>query len=104
MTFPKISAECLLATVTKASQTQAMDEFAAGVMMDMTIEQPETMAAIVALLEPWLKPQPEIQTVELAQAQDVMLQACFVVLGVVMKSMAAQQEADEMNEAWGDEE
>ena len=101
MAFPKISPECLLATLSKVSQAQPMDEFAASVITDMLVEQPDTMEAIVALLEPWLKPQPEIETVELAQAQDIILQSCFVVLGVVLKSIAAQQEADEMNEAWG---
>ena len=100
MAFPKISEECLLATITKASQ-KSQDEFAADFMMDMTREQPETMAAVVAMLEPFLKPQPDIETVELAIAQEVMLQAVFAVLGVVFKAMNAQQEADEMNEAWG---
>ena len=100
MTLPKISDECLLATITKATQTP-QDEFAAEFMMDMTTEHPETMAAIVAMLEPFLKPQPDIETVRLDIAQEVILQATFSVLGVVVKAMSAQAEADEMNEAWG---
>ena len=100
MAFPKISEECLMATITKATQ-KSQDEFAADFMMDMTKDQPETMQAIVAMLEPFLKPQPDIETVELAVAQEVMLQAVFTVLGIFSKAMNAQQEADEMNEAWG---
>jgi len=99
MTFPKISDECLLATLTKATQ-QPPDKFAAEFMMQLTVEQPETMAAIVAMLEPFLKPQPDIETVSLVAAQDVILQSTMSILGVVLKSIAAQQEADEMNEAW----
>jgi hypothetical protein len=78
-----------------------MKEFAKGVITDLLDEQPATMEAIIALLEPWLKPQPDVEVVELEVAQDIILQACFTVLGVVLKSIAAQQEADEMNEAWG---
>jgi len=99
MTFPKISDECLLATLSKATQ-KPQDEFAAEFMMDFLAEQPETMAAIVAMLDPYLKPQPDIETVELSQAQDIILQSTMSILGVVLKSIAAQQEADEMNEAW----
>jgi hypothetical protein len=103
MAFPKISSECLLATITKASQ-QPQDVFAAEFMVDMLREQPDVMEVIVGLLEPWLTPQPEIETVDLAQAQDIILQSCFAVLGIVLKSLNAQQEADEMNEAWGENE
>ena len=99
MTYPKISDECLLATLSKATQ-KPQDEFAADFMMDLMAEQPETMQAIVAMLEPYLKPQPDIETVELAQAQEILLQSTMSILGVVLKSIAAQQEADEMNEAW----
>ena len=99
MTFPKISETTLLATLSKATQ-QPQAEFAAEFMMDMLKEQPETMAAIVAMLEPFLKPQPDIETVELAVAQEVILQASMSILGIVLKSIGAQQEADEMNEAW----
>jgi len=100
MTFPKISLECLLATITKATQ-KPQDEFAAEFMLDFVQEQPDTMAAIVAMLEPYLKTQPEGETVLIAEAQDLILQATFTVLGVVMKAVNAQQEAEEMNEAWG---
>tara|TARA_R110002020_G_scaffold103752_9_gene243151 strand:- start:943 stop:1245 length:303 start_codon:yes stop_codon:yes gene_type:complete len=100
MTFPKISDACLLATLTKATQ-RPQDEFAAEFMTQLTIEQPETMQMIVAMLEPFLKPQPDIETVSLAQAQDVILQSTMSILGIVLQSIAAQQEADEMNEAWG---
>ena len=100
MTFPKISDECLLATLSKATQ-KPQKEFAAEFMMDMLDEQPATMQAIVAMLEPFLKPQPDIETVELAVAQEVILQASMSILGIVLKSIAAQKEADEMNEHWG---
>lgn len=100
MAFPKISDECLLATLSKATQ-KPQQEFAAEFMMDMLEEQPETMAAIVAMLEPFMKPQPDIETVELAVAQEVILQASMSILGIVLKSITAQQEADEMNEHWG---
>jgi len=100
MTFPKISAECLLATLSKASQEVPMDEFAADIMGQMLAEQPETMAGIVCLLEPFLKPQPDIEVVELSVAQEVILNCTFTVLGVVLKAIAAQQEADEMDEVW----
>ena len=99
MGFPKISDECLLATLSKAAQ-KSPDEFAAEFMAQFTIEQPETMQLIVAMLEPFLKPQPDIETVSLVAAQDVILQATMSILGIVLKSIAAQQEADEMNEVW----
>jgi len=104
MAFPKISPDCLLATVSKAASEGPMDEFAASVMTDMLVEQPDTMAGLVCLLEPFLSPQPDIEVVELSIAQDVILQCTFTVLGIVLKSIAAQQEADEMNEAWGENE
>ena len=51
MTLPTITEECVLAQLSKATQ-KPMDEFAADVMMELTSEQPVTMACIVALLEP----------------------------------------------------
>ena len=100
MTLPTITEECLLAQVSKATQ-KPQDEFAADVMAELLEEQPVAMAAVVALLEPFLKPQEEIETVSLEQAQEVVLQASFTVLGVLFKSLNAQVEANEMNEHWG---
>ena len=101
MTLPTITESCLLAQLSKATQ-KPQDEFAAEVMTELLEEQPVAMSAIVALLEPFLKPQEEIETVSLEQAQEVILQATFTVLGVVFKTLNAQAEADEMNEAWGE--
>ena len=100
MTLPTITEECVLAQLSKATQ-QPMDEFAADVMMELTSEQPVKMACIVALLEPFMKPQPEIQDVSLEQAQEVVLQATMTVVGIILKSLNAQSEANEMNEHWG---
>ena len=100
MTLPTITENCLIAQLSKATQ-KPQDEFAADVMAELLEEQPSTMAAIVALLEPFLKPQPDIEAVELAVAQEVILQASFTVLGVVLKTLNAQIEANEMNEHWG---
>ena len=48
-----------------------------------------------------MKPQPEIQDVSLEQAQEVILQATMTVVGIILKSLNAQSEANEMNEHWG---
>lgn len=100
MTLPTITEECLLAQVSKATQ-KPQEEFAADIMTELLEEQPVAMAAVVALLEPFLKPQEEIETVSLEVAQEVILQASFTVLGVIFKSLNAQVEANEMNEHWG---
>ncbi len=101
MTLPTITEDCLVAQLAKATQ-KPQDEFAAEVMTELLEEQPVAMAAIVALLEPFLKPQEDIETVSLEQAQEVILQASFSVLGVFVKSLNAQAEANEMNDAWGE--
>ena len=49
MTLPKISTDCLLATISKMSQVPRQ-EFAADVMTDLAINSPELMGALTALL------------------------------------------------------
>ena len=100
MTLPTITESCLLAQLSKFTQ-KPQNEFAAEVIVELLEKQPYAMEVAVGLLEPFLKPQPEITEVSLEQAQEIVMQASFTVLGVFLKSLEAQAEADEMDEHWG---
>ena len=99
MTLPKISTDCLLATISKMSQVPRQ-EFAADVMTDLAINSPELMGALTALLSGLLEPQ-DVEQVDLAVAQEILLETVFVCVGITLKSLNAQAEANELNEAWG---
>ena len=96
MTFPKVTDTCILATMAKATQSSP-DKFAADTMMGLLDEQPEMMAAITALLHK-MSGADEIGTPEM----EAVLMATFCVLGISLKAIGAQMEANELNEAWGE--
>ena len=96
MTFPKVTDTCILAVMDKAVQSSP-DKFAAETMMGLLDEQPEMMAAITALLQK-MGGADEIGTPEM----ETVLMATFCVLGISLKAIGAQMEANELNEAWGE--
>jgi len=95
MTFPKISDNCVLATIAKCSQTHPQD-FAAETMKALVEEQPALMSAITELL--LVSTGGDLETLE------TQLTSTFCILGLSLKAMSAQMEANELNEAWGGEE
>ena len=99
MTLPTITEDCLLAQLSKFTQ-KSQNEFATEIITELLEKQPHAMSVAVGLLEPFLKPQPEITEVSLDQAQEILMQASFCVLGVFLKAMNAQIEANEMDENW----
>ena len=99
MTLPIITEACLLAQLSKFVE-KPQNEFATEVITELLKEQPHAMEVAVGLLEPFLKPQPGITEVSLVQAQEIVMQASFTVLGVFLKAMNAQIEANEMDENW----
>ena len=95
MTLPVITHTCLEAVVEKSIQAPP-HLFAHDSMMQLKDEQPALVSALMALLLPIVESKSlDSNTVEL------ILQTCFCVLGVTMRATKAQIEADEMNEAWG---
>ena len=93
MTFPKVSDECVLATISKCTQVHPQ-EFATQTMTTFMSEQPALMAAITELL---------MASSGYNQAElEGQLTATFCILGISLKAMAAQIEANELNEAWGE--
>ena len=98
MTLPTITESCLLAQLSKFTQ-KSQTEFATEVITELLEKQPHAMEVAISLLEPCLKPQPEITEVSLVQAQEIVMQASFTVLGVFLKAMNAQNEANEMDES-----
>tara|TARA_Y100000590_G_scaffold331907_1_gene377260 strand:+ start:4310 stop:4612 length:303 start_codon:yes stop_codon:yes gene_type:complete len=100
MTLPKISPEALIAQIDKATQ-KSRDEFAADIMLELTSEQPAMMAAIVGMLEPLLSKPEGIEEVPIEVAQEIILESTFSAIGLVLKTLNAQIEAEEMNQHWG---
>ena len=100
MTIPRITEECVMATVDKAIQTHP-EIFAATTMLEMKKDQPALCAALTSLLKPFLDPStPAADEMPVELAQEMILMASFCLVGVAVKSIKAQIEANEMNEAW----
>ena len=93
MTFPKVSDVCVMATLSKLTQTHPQ-EFATKTMTALIEEQPALMAAITELLL--------VSAGEDIEAMEGQLTATFCILGLFSKAVTAQIEADELNEAWGE--
>ena len=101
MTIPQITDECLHAVVEKAIQTHP-EIFAATTMLEMKVEQPALCAGLTALLKPFLQPtSEEVGDMPIEVCQEMILMASFCLVGVAVKSIKAQIEANEMNEVWG---
>ena len=99
MALPKISMSCFLAQLSKAVQ-QSPDDFSAEFMMRMTEEQPELMACIVTMLNPMVHIPEGIEDVPADVVKEMCLVSTFCVMGVVLESLSATIDAEEMNEAW----
>ena len=99
MTIPKISMTCFLAQLSKSTQKDP-DHFAADFMMRLTDKQPEMMACIVAMIKPMVTMPDEVEEIPADVSAEMCLLAVFCVLGVVMESISATIDAEEMNEAW----
>jgi hypothetical protein len=82
------------------STQQDPDHFAADFMMRLTDEQPDMMACIVAMIKPMVKVPDDMEAIPAAMAAEMCLLGVFCVLGVVMESISATIDAEEMNEAW----
>ena len=98
MAIPKISMPCFLAQLSKAVQ-QSPDDFSAEFMMRMNEEQPELMSCIVAMLQPMVD-MPEGIEVPADVVKEMCLVSTFCVMGVVLESISATIDAEEMDEAW----
>lgn len=99
MTIPKISMPCFLAQLSKSVQSDP-DEFAADFMMKLTEEQPEMMACIVAMIKPMVQMPDGADSIPADIAAEMTLLSVFCVMGVVLESISATIDAEEMNEAW----
>ena len=98
MTLPKISAKCFLAQLSKSTQKDP-DQFASDFMMKLSDEQPDMMRCIVSMVRPMVKLPPEME-ISSELASEMCLLGVFCVLGVVMESISATIDAEDMNEAW----
>ena len=104
MKLPKITKECFLAHMHKAMQ-QDPQIFAGETMLKLKVEQPALVTGVASMLAPFIEAkseeEEEEQKVSLAAAKEVLLMACFCVVGVTMQAINAQIESEEMNEIWG---
>ena len=110
--LPKISLECLLATMQKATQDDP-GEFAIATMTGMAADQPHLMAAVQQTVGMFLgdedqhfgaetndgEPMPEMVPTEFAK--EMICMSTFCILGIAMKAVAATLEAAELEEQWG---
>ena len=84
----------------KAYRKELTGEKASDFMMRLTDEQPEMMACIVAMIKPMVQVPDEVEEIPADVSAEMCLLAVFCVLGVVMESISATIDAEEMNEAW----
>lgn len=112
-TIPKISLECLLATMQKATQADP-GEFAIATMTGMSVDQPHLMAAVQQTVGMFLgddegqhfgaetddgEPMPEMVPTEFAK--EMICLSTFCVLGIAMKAVESTLGAAELEEQWG---
>ena len=102
MKLPKVTKECFLAHMHKAMQQDPQD-FACETMLKLKDKQPAITSGVASMLGPFIDAtgEEEEQPVSLAQAKEVLLMACFCVVGVTLQAINAQIESEEMNEVWG---
>ena len=103
MKLPEITKECFIAHMNKATQ-QDPQIFACETMLKLKVEQPALVTGVASMLAPFVEAkseEEEEQKVSLAAAKEVLLMACFCVVGVTMQAINAQLESEEMNEIWG---
>lgn len=110
MTIPKISLDCLVATMQKATQDDP-SKFAVETMTNMSVEQPHLMLAVQQTVAMFMGEDGE-GAGEFVPAEDDMVSAdfakemicmsTFCILGIAMKAVAATLEAAELEEQWGE--
>ena len=100
MKLPKITKECFIAHMHKAMQ-QDPQIFACETMLRLKDEQPAITSGVASMLGPFIAERDDDQSVSLSQAREVLLMACFCVVGVTLQAIDAQIESEEMNEIWG---
>ena len=104
MTLPRISIEVIDATSEKVLQNHSKPElFAVETMLGLMEEQPALFSVLNAFMSNAIAGGEDVDAVPAAFCQEMMLQSCFVGVGLALKAMNAQVEADELNEAWGGE-
>ena len=103
MTLPTVTHECLMAILEKATQ-QEPQKFAAETMVEMMKNQPVLMEGIGTVISPFIKvmEENEVEGHELdgSLRAELIIMAQFCVIGITVKAINAQIEADEMNEVW----
>ncbi len=103
MKLPKITKECFIAHMHKAMQ-QDPQIYAIETMLKLKDEQPAITTGVASMLGPFIDAtsgEEDEQTVSLSAAKEVLLMACFCVVGVTLQAIDAQIESEEMNEIWG---
>ena len=103
MKLPKVTDECLTAILEKAVQKQP-DVFAQEIMLELMASQPHLIEGITSVMQPFLEiiGENEFHGNELDgdMRQEVMIMGHFCILGIAIKALNAQVEAEEMNEVW----
>ena len=103
MKLPKVTDTCLTAILEKATQ-QPPDLFAQETMLELMSSQPALMEGVTAALQPFLEiiGENEFRGDELdaEMRQEMMVMGLFCILGIAIKALNAQVEAEEMNEVW----
>ena len=94
MTLPLITKDCMVATISKAIQEDPY-KFATETMKQLMDEQPNLVAGTTSLLIPFIKAGEGDEIM-----RETILMAVWCVLGVSIKAVKAQVEAEEMNESW----
>jgi len=103
MKLPKVTKECFLAHMHKAMQ-QDPQVFACETMLKLKDKQPAITSGVASMLGPFITEKEDgdgDQSVSLSTAREVILTACFCVVGVTLQAINAQIESEEMNEIWG---
>jgi hypothetical protein len=103
MTLPKITHECLTAILEKATQ-QDPQAFALETMVEMLADQPVLMEGISTVIGPFItvlsENEAEGQQLDESLRAELIIMAQFCIIGITIKAINAQIEADEMNEVW----
>jgi len=103
MKLPKVTDACLTAILEKAIQ-QPPDLFAQEIMLELMSSQPTLMEGVTSAMQPFLEIIAENEfngnELDAEMRQEMMVMGQFCILGIVIKALNAQVEAEEMNEVW----
>ena len=110
-TIPKISLDCLVATMQKATQDEP-GKFAVETMNNMSVEQPHLMLAVQQTVAMFMGEDADAEGFVPAEddmvsadfAKEMICMSTFCILGIAMKAVAATLEAAELEEQWGSSE